>query len=284
MSPIEVTVRTAALDPAVVTTPVRAGPRSIPSVPKGVETLSAREILRVTLDTLGSERVALAAAFGPECIVIIDLLTQLTPAPRLFTLDTGRLPQETHDLLDRVRRRFGVAVEVVAPDAGAVQAMVTAKGSNLFYESAANRLECCDVRKVQPLRRALVGLDGWITGVRRDQTLTRARTPKIGLDLEYGLIWKVAPLADWTSVQVWDHILAHDLPYNVLHDRGFPSIGCAPCTRAVAPGDDPRSGRWWWEETDHRECGLHVSHGVLDGSPPLAAGDPAGPEPGREEA
>jgi phosphoadenosine phosphosulfate reductase len=141
--------------------------------------------------------------------------------------------------------------------------MVTERGPNLFYQSLDDRLRCCDVRKVAPLRRALATVDGWVTGLRRDQIATRAHTPKIGLDIEHGLIWKVAPLADWSEDRVWAYIRERDLPYNALHDQGYPSIGCAPCTRAVAPGDDPRSGRWWWEEPDSRECGIHVPHTTL---------------------
>lgn len=229
-------------------------------VPDGVEALDASDVLRLALDTLGRDRLALSASFGPEDIVILDLLTAIEPRPRIFTLDTGRLPQETYDLIGRVRARFGVDVEAFAPDTAAVEAMVSAKGPNLFYDSLENRLECCDVRKVQPLRRALTTVDGWITGLRRDQIATRAATPKVGVDLEHGFIWKVAPLADWSEAQVWDHIHSRDLPYNVLHARGYPSIGCAPCTRAVEPGADPRSGRWWWEDAANRECGIHVAH------------------------
>lgn len=228
-------------------------------VPADVEALDARGILRSALEALGRDRLALSASFSPEDIVLIDLLAELESRPRVFTLDTGRLPQETYDLMEAVRGRFGIEVEVFAPVAAAVEAMVRAKGPNLFYASPENRLECCDVRKVAPLRRALATVDGWVTGLRRDQTPTRATTQKIGPDLEHGMIWKVAPLADWTEAQVWAHIRERDLPYNALHDRGYPSIGCAPCTRAVAAGDDPRSGRWWWESSDVRECGIHVT-------------------------
>jgi phosphoadenosine phosphosulfate reductase len=231
----------------------------LPPIPARADALHAVAVLSLALEMLGEDRVALSASFGPEDIVILDILAGLTSRPRVFTLDTGRLPQETHDLIERVRDRFGIDVEVVVPDAADVEAMVRAKGPNLFYRSVDNRLECCDVRKVRPLRRALAGVDGWITGLRRDQTPSRSTTPKIGLDLEHGLIWKVAPLADWTEAQVWTHIRERDLPYNALHDRGYPSIGCAPCTRAVAPGEDPRSGRWWWEaDRGGRECGIHL--------------------------
>ncbi len=238
-----------------------ANSAALPSIPADAEALDATGALRLALDTLGVERVALSASFGPEDIVILDLLTGIVPRPRVFTLDTGRLPEETYALIERVRERFDIDVEVFAPEATEVEAMVAERGPNLFYRSLDDRQRCCDVRKVRPLRRALATVDGWITGVRRDQTRTRARTPKVGLDLEHGLIWKVAPLADWTEDRVWAHIRARDLPYNALHDQGYPSIGCAPCTRAVEPGEDPRSGRWWWEAEGARECGLHVPSG-----------------------
>jgi thioredoxin-dependent adenylylsulfate APS reductase len=229
-------------------------------IPKDVDALDAIGVLKLALDTLGRDRLAVAASFGPEDIVLLDLLSGLTSRPRVFTLDTGRLPQETHDLMDRVRARFEIDIEVVLPEPTAVAAMVRGRGTNLFYRSIDERYRCCDVRKVEPLRRALASVDGWVTGLRREQAPTRARTPKIAHDLEHGLIWKVAPLADWTEAEVWSYIRERDLPYNELHDRGYPSIGCAPCTRAVQPGDDPRSGRWWWEQPGSRECGIHASN------------------------
>jgi phosphoadenosine phosphosulfate reductase len=190
-------------------------------------------------------------------MVILDLMARLTPRPRVLTLDTGRLPQETYDVMDAARRRYGIEIEVYFPRAEAVETMVRERGLNLFYESVDNRLRCCGVRKVEPLGRALATVDGWATGLRRDQIVTRGETPKVALDPDHGGIWKVAPLADWTSDQVWNHIRAHDVPYNALHDRGYPSIGCAPCTRAIRPGEPPRAGRWWWEEPETRECGIH---------------------------
>jgi len=233
-----------------------ADPRPIPA---DVETLDATAVLRLALDTLGPDGLALAASFGPEDVVLLDLLVGLTPRPRVFTLDTGRLPQETHDLMEGLRDRFAIEIAVVVPEPAAVDAMVRTRGTNLFYRSVDDRYRCCDVRKVEPLRRALASVDGWITGLRRDQASSRARTAKIAYDLEHGLIWKVAPLADWTADDVWTHIRRWDLPYNALHDRGYPSIGCAPCTRAVQPGEDERAGRWWWETDDARECGLHLA-------------------------
>jgi phosphoadenosine phosphosulfate reductase len=225
--------------------------------PRALESLEASEVLALALRELGRDRLAIASSFGAEDVVLIDILVSLEPRPRVFTLDTGRLPQETYDLIDQVRRRYGIEVEVLFPEPESVEAMVRAKGVNLFYESTENRISCCHVRKVEPLGRALATVDGWITGLRRDQITTRAETPKIGLDQQHGGIWKVAPLADWSSDRVWAYIREHDLPYNALHDRGYPSIGCAPCTRAIQPGEDERAGRWWWERPDERECGIH---------------------------
>lgn len=237
-----------------------------PGIPPNTESLDASAVLKLALDTLGADRLAVAASFGPEDIVLLDLLGGLTSQPRVFTLDTGRLPQETHDLIDRVRERFGIEIEVYAPEPAAVAAMVRERGTNLFYRSVDDRHRCCDVRKVEPLRRALTSADGWVTGLRRDQAPTRLRTPKVAYDLEHGLIWKIAPLADWTAAQVWAHIRRRNLPYNALHDLGYTSIGCAPCTRAVAPGEDERAGRWWWEHGGPRECGLHVAQAGALGS------------------
>jgi phosphoadenosine phosphosulfate reductase len=232
---------------------------SIPALPVSAEAeaLDATGVLRMALDSLGRDRLALAASFGPEDVVLLDLLAGIEPRLRVFTLDTGRLPQETYDLIDQVRRRYGIAVEVFLPQAERIEAMVRSKGVNLFYDSIDNRHECCEIRKVEPLGRALATADGWITGLRRDQIVTRADIPKIGLDLTHDGIWKVAPLADWGADQVWSYIREHELPYNALHDRGYRSIGCAPCTRAVEPGEDERAGRWWWEQPEQRECGIH---------------------------
>jgi phosphoadenosine phosphosulfate reductase len=229
----------------------------IPAPPAETERLDAAVVLRLALESLGADRLALVSSFGAEDMVILDLVARLTKRPRVMTLDTGRLPQETYDVMDAARRRYGIEIEVYFPRAEAVEAMVRTKGLNLFYESVENRLDCCGVRKVEPLARALATVDGWTTGLRRDQILTRAETLKIALDPAHGGIWKVAPLADWSNEQVWAHIRGNDVPYNALHDRGYPSIGCAPCTRAIEPGEPARAGRWWWEEPETRECGLH---------------------------
>ncbi len=231
----------------------------VPRVAETLEAMDARTTLAIALNCIGVDRLPLVTSLAPEGIVILDLLTRLAVRPRVITLDTGRLHPETYELIDRVRDRFDVDIEVVSPAPADVEPMVRERGVNLMYRSQADRLRCCEVRKVEPLRRALADSRGWITGLRRDQATTRRTTPKIARDLANGLIWKVAPLADWTADEVWQYVRAHDLPYNALHDEGYESIGCAPCTRPVTPGDDERSGRWWWEETGvARECGLHV--------------------------
>jgi thioredoxin-dependent adenylylsulfate APS reductase len=217
---------------------------------------SAADVLTWAVDAL-SPSVALATGLGVEGLVVLDHLMELGRVPRVFTLDTGRLPPETYELMDRVRERYGVAIEVFAPSPADLEPMVRAHGPNLFYRSVQLRQLCCRVRKVLPLRRALAGLDGWITGLRRDQGPTRAGVAKVELDPENGGLLKVNPLADWSSDDVWAYVRSHDVPHNVLHDRGYPSIGCAPCTRAVAAGEDERAGRWWWERPEHRECGIH---------------------------
>jgi phosphoadenosine phosphosulfate reductase len=203
------------------------------------------------------ERVAIVASFQAESSVIIDMASKVRPDIHVLTLDTGRLPQETHDMIDRVRGRYGIAVEVIAPDPAEVGAMVGAHGVNLFYTSLELRRLCCEVRKSRPLARALRGYDAWVTGVRREQASTRAQTQVVRVDNEHGGIAKIAPLAGWTKAQVWDYIREHELPYNELYDRGYTSIGCAPCTRATAVGEDERAGRWWWEQGGVKECGLH---------------------------
>jgi phosphoadenosine phosphosulfate reductase len=242
-----------------------------------VESLDAQEVLALALRTLGRDRLAIASSFGAEDVVLIDMLASLEARPRIFTLDTGRLPQETYDLMDQVRRRYAIEIEVYFPDTERVEAMVRTGGLNLFYESIEGRTTCCHVRKVEPLGRALTTLDGWVTGLRRDQIATRVETAKVAPDPGHPGIWKIAPLADWDSERVWAYIREHDLPYNALHDRGYPSIGCAPCTRAIEPGEDERAGRWWWERPEERECGIHFdprSGRMVRNEQPIA---PAGP-------
>ncbi|MEA2641205.1 MAG: phosphoadenosine phosphosulfate reductase [Chloroflexota bacterium] len=219
-----------------------------------------QELVAWALERFG-RRVALSSSFGAEDVALIDMLWRIDPNARIVTLDTWRLPNETYDLIDRIRARYGMAIEVFYPDVKAVDEMVKVAGYNLFYQSVENRKLCCGIRKVEPLGRALSGLDAWISGMRRDQVVTRTEIDLVEIDDVHGDIAKLNPLAEWTSEQVWDYIHAHDVPYNALHDQGYPSIGCAPCTRAVAPGEDPRAGRWWWElDPTAKECGIHIGY------------------------
>ena len=223
-----------------------------------LESQSAEEIVRWALTTFGS-KVALASSFSAEDVAIIDLMVQVNPKARVFTLDTGRLNQETYDVMDKIRDTYHVSIEVMCPKAEATEQMVREKGLNLFYHSIENRKLCCGIRKVEPLNRALATVDAWITGLRRDQVVTRARVNKVAIDVDHGGIAKINPLADWTWEQTMDYVKKHHVPYNVLHNQGYPSIGCAPCTRAIKPGEDFRAGRWWWERPEQKECGLHVA-------------------------
>jgi phosphoadenosine phosphosulfate reductase len=214
------------------------------------------EVLAWALDA-HAPAIALGTGLGAEGMVVLDHLARMGRVPRVFMLDTGRLPQETHELLDRVRDRYRLTIEVYTPLPADLEPMLQAHGPNQFYRSVELRRLCCRVRKVLPLRRALTGLSAWITGLRRDGP-TRDQVAKVEVDLQNGGLLKINPLADWSTEDVWRYIRAHDVPYNTLHDQGFPSIGCAPCTRAVAPGEDTRAGRWWWERPEHRECGIHA--------------------------
>ncbi len=227
------------------------------SISKEMESKSAIEVIKWALKSY-TPNVALSCSFGAEDVVLIDLICEVDRAhARIFTLDTGRLNQETYDVMEAVRKRYGVTINVFFPDSPQVEEMVTKKGMNLMYESIENRKLCCKIRKVDPLKRALTGLDCWITGLRREQATTRNEIKKIEIDSAHGNIVKVNPLADWTTDQIWKFIKNNKIPYNKLHDLGYPSIGCAPCTRAVKPGEDSRAGRWWWEMASNRECGIH---------------------------
>ena len=203
-----------------------------------------------------SSRLAFASSLGLEDQVLTYYLSLIKSPAKIFTLDTGRLFPETLDLLDLTNKRYNVNIEVFFPDPHSVEEMVNSKGINLFYESIDNRKLCCHIRKILPMKRALKDIDIWITGLRAEQSVTRHGLSMVSWDENFGLI-KVNPLINWTEEDVWQVIKEHDIPYNPLHDKGYPSIGCQPCTRAVAPGDDIRSGRWWWEQPDHKECGLH---------------------------
>lgn len=202
-------------------------------------------------------RIAICTSFQAEGMALFDMAWRLNPAVRLFTVDTGRLPQETYDMIERVRDHYGVEIEVRFPDAAKVEAMVHRHGPNLFRRAVEARLLCCHLRKVEPLVDVLAELDAWVTGLRRDQWASRANIRKIEIDHDHGGLAKLSPLADWTVEEVEDYNRAHGVPVHPLYERGFTSIGCAPCTRATAPGEDARAGRWWWEKNAPKECGIH---------------------------
>ncbi|MFN4336496.1 MAG: phosphoadenylyl-sulfate reductase [Candidatus Nitrosocaldus sp.] len=232
--------------------------QSVEAIARELESKSAEEVLRWAIDRF-HPRIALASSFGAEDVVLIDMLARIRNDARVFTLDTGRLNQETYDVMDAVRDRYNVSIEVYFPDAREVEEMVRRHGLNLFYHSVELRKLCCEIRKVKPLNRALSSLDAWITGLRREQADTRANIAKVEVDLQHNGIIKINPLADWTWDMVWEYIRKNNVPYNRLHDKGYPSIGCEPCTRAVQPGEPFRAGRWWWEQDAYKECGLHLN-------------------------
>jgi len=202
-------------------------------------------------------RIASCTSFQAEGMVILDMAWRINPDLRVFTVDTGRMPQETYDMIEQIRDRYAIDVEVYAPRTDALEAMVYRYGPNLFYRSVQARLLCCSIRKVEPIRRALEGLDAWITGLRREQWASRANIRKVEIDHDHGGLAKINPLADWTYEEVWDYIRAYQVPYHPLYDQGYTSIGCLPCTRATQPGEDLRAGRWWWEKNAPKECGIH---------------------------
>lgn len=202
-------------------------------------------------------RIALASSYGAEDQVLTDIMVKIDPIAKIFSLDTGRLSEETYALMDQTNRKYGINVEVFCPDRTALEELYKSQGINGFRESIENRKACCQVRKLEPLRRALSGLEVWITGLRRSQSPTRETMQLVEWDAANGLI-KLNPLIEWSEQMVWDYIHENKVPYNVLHDQGYPSIGCAPCTRAIREGEDLRAGRWWWENPEHKECGLHL--------------------------
>jgi phosphoadenosine phosphosulfate reductase len=205
---------------------------------------------------------AFSSSFGAEDMVLLDLIRSHQLPIQIFTLDTGRLPEETHALMQRVEQVYGRCFTTYFPDRGLLAQLVDEDGVNGFYQSVAARKRCCSVRKVEPLSRALAGMAAWVSGLRSEQSAERATVAARASDETYRLE-KFNPLHDWSATDVWDTIRSRQIPYNELHDRFYPSIGCAPCTRAVAVGEDPRAGRWWWENGQTRECGLHTRSGTI---------------------
>ena len=217
------------------------------------------ELLEWAIDRFG-DGLVLSTAFQEGDVALIHMAYEIDPAVQVFSVDTGRLPGETHELIEELRERYpGLRLSLLSPDAGQVQRLVDRHGPNLFYRSVEQRLLCCNVRKVQPLTRHLAGVDAWVTGLRRDQWAGRTDIRKIEIDHDHGAIVKLNPLAEWTEDEVWDYVRANDLPVHALYARGYTSIGCAPCTRAVAEGEPVRAGRWWWETNAPKECGMHCA-------------------------
>lgn len=238
--------------------------------PEEIEQLNARlidsdprEILREVFALLPNCAVSFS---GAEDVVLIELARKLTPELAVFTLDTGRLHPETYRFIEKVREHYQLSIELLLPDAEELRAFVSSKGLFSFYQDGHE--QCCGIRKVAPLRNKLASLDAWITGQRRDQSPTRTEVPVIELDTIFSTdshpVVKVNPLANWSSEEVWNTIQMFDVPYNELHDRGYISIGCEPCTRAIRPNEHERAGRWWWEEATIKECGLHLRNVTED--------------------
>ena len=228
----------------------------VASAPPDFEDATAEEILEWTY--ANHQRVAIAASFQAESSVLIDLACRVTDEPVVLTLDTGRLPEETHAMIDRVRRKYPIRLHVLSPDPDELATMIAEHGTMLFRESVDLRLRCCDVRKARPLARALQHYDAWVTGLRREHMPSRAATPIVAVDRQHGDIVKVAPLAGWSRGEVNHYIDHNHVPRHTLYAAGYTSIGCAPCTRPTTAGEDERAGRWWWERNGTKECGLHT--------------------------
>jgi phosphoadenosine phosphosulfate reductase len=217
--------------------------------------LPANEVIRFFIENY-KPKLGFSTSLGAEDQVITQMISAIDPGLYMFTLDTGRMFPESYDLLDLTQQRYKVKISVFFPDSVAVQEMVNTKGINLFYESIENRKLCCHLRKILPLRQALRDIDFWISGLRREQSVTREDLSLVEWD-DLNKKIKINPLIDWKSEDMWEYIHQYNIPYNPLHDKGFPSIGCQPCTRAIETGEDIRAGRWWWENPDMKECGLH---------------------------
>ena len=247
-----------------------------------------QEVIAWALETFG-RRVAISTSLDADPMAILDMAWRIDPKVRVFTIDTLRLPKESYDFLRTIEEHYGIAIETLRPDEAEVVAMAQKHGTDLFRSAVPLRLLCCDVRKVRPLQRILPELDAWITGLRRDQWASRSNIRKIELDHDHGGLVKVNPLADWMKDEVWDYIKANDVPVHPLHAKGYRSIGCDPCTRAVAPGADPRSGRWWWESNAPKECGMHCAietggfehelEVIVQAADDIRAGGPRGQSP-----
>jgi phosphoadenosine phosphosulfate reductase len=239
---------------------------SLDEIRKKTDSLNIQEFLNFFLHTYRNQ-IALATSFGAEDQVLTDILVKIDPSVTVFTLDTGRLPNETYECMQKTIEKYKIKIQALFPDREDVEKMILESGPNLFYQSVENRKLCCRIRKVDPLKRYLASLNFWICGLRREQSITRETISRVEWDEGNGLI-KLNPLADWTRDQVWNYIKENNVPYNTLHDKGYASVGCAPCTRAILAGEHERAGRWWWENPDTKECGLHLKDGKMLRSTP----------------
>ncbi|MHB8509146.1 MAG: phosphoadenylyl-sulfate reductase [Candidatus Dormibacteria bacterium] len=243
----------------------------------GLSYLAPEEVLEWGLRTFARDRIALCTSFQAAGMAVLDMALRIDPQLKVFTVDSGRLPAETLELIDEVRDHYRINIEVLYPDASEVSELVSDNGVNLFYRSPELRLGCCEVRKVRPLKRRLAGLDAWITGLRQGQGPQRVDVAEVEVDLEHDGMVKLNPLARWSRERVREYISEHRVPMNRLYAQGYGSIGCAPCTRPVEPGEDPRAGRWWWEAGD-KECGIHYAMRLdADGNPTVGLARRAGP-------
>lgn len=217
---------------------------------------SIEELLKYFYTAFDSNKVVFTSSLGAEDQVLTDIISKINPEIQIITIDTGRLFYETYNLIEKTKLKYNLNLKLLFPDKEEVEKMVNEKGINLFYESIEKRRQCCEIRKINSLKRAISGVDVWITGLRKNQSVTRTNFEMIEWNDEYKIL-KVNPLINWSEEDVWNYIRLHKVPYNELHNKNYPSIGCQPCTRAISEGDDLRSGRWWWENPEHKECGLH---------------------------
>ncbi len=230
-------------------------PNQIETWNKQLQGKTPQEVITFFLN-LFKDKIALSTSMGLEDQALTHMVSEINRKAKIFTLDTGRLFPETYDLIDRTAKKYKITIEVFFPDAAEVEQMVAEKGINLFYDSIENRKLCCHIRKIKSLMRTTKNLDAWMTGLRHEQAVTRKDLKPVEWDKVNGLV-KINPLIDWTEQQVWDYVDRYNVPVNPLHKKGFASIGCQPCTRAIEPGEDIRAGRWWWENPETKECGLH---------------------------
>jgi len=234
------------------------------AINRTLEGSSATEILTWCCATFPHDKIKLSTSFGAEGMVVLDLLAHLVKKPRVFFIDTGRNFQETYDIWQQVTERYGIAIEAYSPDPADIEALQRPAGPNMFYQGVEQRKQCCYVRKIKPLKRALADAEVWVAALRRSQSEARADTPVFSHSTEHG-VFKLCPIANWSEDDVWEYIRNNAVPYHALYDKGYPSIGCAPCCRPVRPAEPQRASRWWWEKDAQKECGIHIENGKVAG-------------------